>query len=90
MSGEISDFQRNIMILLKFSEEQIEPKGAISGGYESSKSPGVLRCAQCSLFRRRHVSHSRMATFMVMLVKFELIELLERAVSMDVACRDGF
>ena len=83
-------FNEKIMILMKFREQQIWPARAIFGGFETSKSPGVLRCAQCSLFRRRHVSHSRVVTFMVMLVKFELIELLERAISMDVACRDGF
>ena len=55
--ADISDFRRKIMILVKFYEEQIWATGAISGGFETSNSPGVLRCAQCSLFPRRHVQH---------------------------------
>ena len=89
MSGEISDFQRKIMILLIFREQQIWPTGAISGGFETSKSPGVLRCAQCSLFRRRHVQHQRMVIFMVTVVGCELIELPEPAFHINMACRDG-
>ena len=87
---EISDFRWKIMILLKFCEQQIWPTGAISEGFETSKSPRVLRCAQCSLFRRRHVQHSRVVIFMVMLVGCQVIELLEHAIGMNVACRDGF
>ena len=88
--GAISDFRRKIMILLKFREQQIWPTGAISGGFETPKSPGVLRCAQCSLFRRRHVQHSRVGVFIVALVGCELIELLDHAFNINMACRDGF
>ena len=78
------------MILLKFSHEQIKPTEAISGGFETPTSLGVLRCAQCSLFRRRHVQHSRVVIFMVTLLECELIELLEHAFHINMACRDGF
>ena len=65
------------MILLKFREELHEPKELISGEFEASKSPGDLRCAQCSKFRRPHVHQWHVVIFMVVQAKIELIEKLQ-------------
>ena len=61
---------------MKFREQLNEVKGAISGGFGASKSPGDLRCAQCSKFRRPHMQQGRVVIFMVMLAKSELVEQL--------------